>query len=243
MCEALRATPASGNVDSPAEDPFGALVEEPDLPAQRASELTYLRSMEVRAAWVQQPSWRVVCVVCEALSSLLVDVLGASPSCTRAPPWWRHEPHQPVTSWARSPWIRGFLTEAVRLLASTRVERVFVHRLAKVRELLVAWAVPEGTRSRLTPPVSFLLHMSGWLLALAQTVVQLRGGVRRSALARRRTAGLPSALIDALGTTDQPRAAAPMEHWFAEQVLCVLGLRSDVACTYLLSGERAAYVG
>lgn len=60
VCEALRATPASGNVDSPAEDPCGALVEEPDLPAQKVSEVTYLRSVEVRATWVQQPSWRVL---------------------------------------------------------------------------------------------------------------------------------------------------------------------------------------
>lgn len=78
-----------------------------------------------------------------------------------------------------------------------------------------------------------------WLLVISLTVVQLRGGERRSALARRRRAGLPSLLIDALATPDQPRDAAPMVQWFAEQVLCVLGLWSDVACTYLLSGERA----
>lgn len=115
--------------------------------------------------------------------------------------------------------------------------------MAKLRELLIVWAVPDMGRSRLVPAVTFLVHVSGWLMTLVQTSLQLRGGERRATLARRRCAGMPTSLVQAVSAPSLPRPAAPIARWVAFQLQGILAFANDEACVYLLAGERAAYIG
>lgn len=95
----------------------------------------------------------------------------------------------------------------------------------------------------MVPAVSFLLHLTGWLMILAQTTVQLRGGEQGSALARRRCAGMPAVFLSTLAAPRAKRAVDPVATWMADQLRHVLELQGTPACVYLMSGERAAYVG
>lgn len=143
-----------------------------------------------------------------------------------------------VSMWGSAPWVRAFVGDVVEAVVTTDFARPFVHSLAKVRDLLVAWA----SLSRMMPFISFLFQPAGWLMVLARTTVQLRGGDLRSRDHDWRSEDAPGCPRHWC-LRSPSRSAGPVAPWLASQLRTTLAAGIDSACAYLLSGERAAYTG
>lgn len=143
--------------------------------------------------------------------------------------------------WGDTAWVRTFVDDCVAAVVRDESSWEVLRTSVRLRELLSLWMRLDVREVRLKTAPLFLFLASGWLLALLATAWQLRGGALRRTAARRRCAGMPTTLEEALTRPRRQGSGEQVRAWLLAQVDLTTGRTQDAACAYDLSG--VSYVG
>lgn len=197
-------------------------------------------------SWQAVPTGALTEAWLRAFSVWLATAAGRSPPSTPSERRALRLLEVPAATWPTDPAFLALLVTFSAAVVAAPVTRPVLLSLARLREVALHRLCPASHSSRRREAVhlELLFHVSGWMLLLLGTRLQLSAGARRRSAGRRRAACLPSGLVAVLRDGGGPTARPVVAEWMLAQTMLFVGRPAfPEAVVYGFCAERSCYIG